>query len=90
MNETRDLLALLKSRICIITINSHEEPRAIDLIKTCSNALKKNLKLWSITKGLVDASTGNPHLSLVEKGLKESSEHQPLTLLKDIEAQTED
>ncbi len=85
MIETRDFMMLLRSRMAIVTISSHEELRAIDLVRACGNKLSKDVKVWSVTKGLVDASTRKPDLALIDKHLDQTSGHQPLTLLKDIE-----
>ncbi len=85
MIESRDLMMLLRSRIAIVTISSHEELRATDLVMACGKKLSKGVKIWSVTKGLVDADTRKPDLTLIDKHLEQASEHQPLTLLKDIE-----
>jgi SpoVK/Ycf46/Vps4 family AAA+-type ATPase len=67
--ELNDLLLLLQSSQPIISIETHEEQRALDLIKRCQVKLNKRIVQWSVTKGLVDASTGRPTLELASKGV---------------------
>jgi SpoVK/Ycf46/Vps4 family AAA+-type ATPase len=66
--ELNDLLLLLRSTQPVINIQTHEELRAVDLVKRCSIKLRKPILQWSVTKGMVNASTGAPALSLSKKG----------------------
>lgn len=66
MYELNDLLLLLRSSQPVISIQTHEEQRAVDLIKRCSVTLNKPIFQWSITRGMVDAVSGNPVLELAE------------------------
>lgn len=74
MYELNDLLLLLNSTQPVINIQTHEEQRAIDLIKRCSLKLNKRILQWSITQGMVDSASGAPYLSLTEKGVTEDVE----------------
>ncbi|NKB34941.1 MAG: AAA family ATPase [Pseudomonadales bacterium] len=67
MYELNDLLLLLNSSQPVINIQTHEEQRAVDLVKRCSLKLNKRILQWSVTKGIVDANTGAPALSLSKK-----------------------
>lgn len=69
MYELNDLLLLLKSAQPVINIQTHEERRAVDLVKRCSLKLNKRIIQWSVTKGMVDAATGSPVFSLSNKGV---------------------
>lgn len=72
MYELNDLLLLLQSSQPIISIETHEEQRALDLIKRCQIKLNKRIVHWSITRGLVDSSTGRPTLELTDKAVTEN------------------
>ena len=74
MYELNDLLLLLRSTQPVINIQTHEELRAIALIKRCSLKLNKRILQWSVTKGMVDAATGAPALSLSDKTVTENVE----------------
>ncbi len=88
MYELNDLLLLLKSTQPIINIQTHEERRTVDLIKRCSVKLKKRILQWSVTRGLVDVSTGATELSLSDKSVTESVDHavDPKRTLAEIAA----
>lgn len=73
MYELNDLLVLLNSSQAIISIETHEELRAVDLIKRCSIKLTKPVMKWSVTSGIVDSASGAPALSLMAK----SATHNP-------------
>lgn len=74
MYELNDLLLLLRSSQPIISIQTHEEQRAVDLIKRCSVTLNKPICQWSITRGMVDAMSGNRVLELAHKAVNQSPE----------------
>lgn len=74
MYELNDLLVLLNSSQAIISIETHEELRAVDLIKRCSIKLTKPVMKWSITSGIVDASSGASSLSLMAAGATQNPE----------------
>lgn len=66
MYELNDLLLQLRSSQPVISIQTHEEQRAVDLIKRCSVTLNKPIFQWSITRGMVDAVSDNRVLELAE------------------------
>ena len=72
MYELNDLLLLLKSAQPIISIQTHEERRAVDLVRRCSVKLNKPVLQWSLTRGLVDANTGKAAMSLAGKHVSEN------------------
>ncbi|MEQ8312985.1 MAG: AAA family ATPase [Gammaproteobacteria bacterium] len=86
MYELNDLLLLLQSSQPIINIQTHEERRAVDLVRRCSVKVSKPVLQWSLTKGLVDTHTGSPAMSLAGKhvtsNIKEQSD--PKQTLIDI------
>jgi len=75
--ELNDLLLLLQTGQPIICIETHEEQRALELVKRCQTKLGKPVLQWSITSGLTDASTGRPPLSLADPSVTENSQAQP-------------
>ncbi len=86
MFELNDLLLLLRSAQPIISIQTHEEQRAVDLLRRCSVSINKPVLMWTVTKGLVDAGTGKPALSLAGKHVtqNQSKEKDPKQILVDI------
>lgn len=76
MYELNDLLLLLQTGQPIICIETHEELRALELVKRCQTKLGKRVLQWTITSGLTDASTGRPPLSLADKGVIENAQSQ--------------
>jgi len=68
---------MLKSSQAVIGIETHEEQRAIDLIKRCSLKMHKPVLRWSVTQGLRDATTGQPTLSLQSKSYKAKPDAPP-------------
>ena len=52
MNDQHDLELILKSHFPIVTIETHEEHRAVDLLKKAAGTLGKELLQWTITDGL--------------------------------------
>ena len=86
MFELNDLLLLLRSSQPVISIQTHEEQRAVDLVRRCSVTLNKPVLQWSLTKGLVDAGTGQPALSLAGRHVTENKKGaaDPKDLLAEI------
>lgn len=76
MFELNDLLLLLQTGQPIVCIETHEELRALELVKRCQTKLGKRVLQWTITSGLTDATTGRPPLSLADKGVIENSQSQ--------------
>ena len=76
MFELNDLLLLLRSSQPVISIQTHEEQRAVELIRRCSIEMAKPVLQWSITKGLVDTGTGRPSLSLADKDVTQNMDEQ--------------
>lgn len=52
MSDESDLAVLLESHFPLITINTHEETRAVDLIKRVITRTDRSLYLWSVTEGI--------------------------------------
>ncbi|MDA0687722.1 MAG: AAA family ATPase [Proteobacteria bacterium] len=76
MFELNDLLLLLRSSQPVISIQTHEEQRAVDMIRRCSVEIGKPVLQWSITRGLVDAGSGRPAMSLLDKDVTQNMEAQ--------------
>lgn len=74
MDELNDLLVLINSSQAIISIETHEELRAIDLIKRCSIKLTKPVLKWSVISGIIDAAGGAPALCLMAKSATQNPE----------------
>ncbi len=51
-DECQELCALLRSRFPIILIQSHEEPRVLELLQQSANLENQVLMTWSITNGI--------------------------------------
>ncbi len=51
-DECQELTALLRSRFPIILVQSHEEPRILDLLQKAANLENQVLMSWSITNGI--------------------------------------
>ncbi len=51
-DEATELGSLLRSRFPIILIESHEEPRIVELLKKACNLENQALMTWSITSGI--------------------------------------
>ena len=66
MSDERDLEMLLMSHFPITTINTHEENRALELIKKVVVRNGRALYTWSITEGLRSAYNRADNLSLQE------------------------
>lgn len=65
--ETTDNLTLsLKARYPLIVLSTHEETRALDILK----AYASTLVVWSVTKGLVAVKKQSPRLSLPQNSTK--------------------
>jgi len=84
--ELNDLLILLNSSQAIISIETHEELRAVDLVKRCSVKIAKPVMKWSITSGIVDAASGAPAFSLMTTGTTQNPkvEADPKQALREI------
>jgi len=61
--EVRELCALLKSRVPIILIEAHEEPRILRLLQKAANLEQQPLFCWSIVDGIT-----RPARSTTEEG----------------------
>jgi len=62
-DEIRELCALLRSRVPIVLIESHEEPRILKLLQKATNLEQQALFTWSIVDGLT-----RPARSTTEEG----------------------
>jgi len=52
MPDVNDLEIMMRSRVPLIIIETHEEPRALDLIKRSGIQLNKPVFSWSVTEGV--------------------------------------
>lgn len=52
MPDLVDLEIMLHSKVPLIVIETHEEPRALDLIKKAGISQRKPVYMWSITEGV--------------------------------------
>jgi ATP-dependent 26S proteasome regulatory subunit len=51
-DEVQELCALLRSRFPVILVESHEEPRLLELLQKAANLENQVLMTWSITTGI--------------------------------------
>ncbi len=51
-DESQELTALLRSRFPVILIESHEEPRILEVLQQAANLENQVLMTWSITHGI--------------------------------------
>ncbi|HEU0199560.1 MAG TPA: AAA family ATPase [Burkholderiaceae bacterium] len=58
MKDEHDLQLLVASRFPIIAIETHEEERALALLKRCVQRLRLGFGTWSVTKGLTTDTGG--------------------------------
>ena len=85
MYELNDLLLLLRSNQPLISIETHEEQRAVDLLNRCGLKLQRRVLRWSITRGLVRADNGEPLLSLASPHeTTENYQPDPKKILQEI------
>lgn len=52
MNDRRDLELVLKSHFPLVIIETHEEPRALELLRKSAVNIDRDLHAWSVTAGL--------------------------------------
>ena len=63
MLERNDLEMVLRSQLLLVAIRTHEEVRAVKLVKSITPALEQPLSCWVITDGiesLIGDATFNP------------------------------
>ncbi len=85
MHELNDLLLLMRANQPLISIETHEEQRALDLLKHCGVKLHRRVLRWSVTKGLVRADTGEPLPSIGSSSESTELQHSdPRKLLQEI------
>ncbi len=59
MNETDDLVALIRSRVALVVIESREELRVLDLLKRAASLVKLSLYSWNVAEGLRMVAEGS-------------------------------
>ncbi len=52
MNDLGDLTVIIRSRFPIVTIETHEEPRVLELLERVANLENQALFVWNVTDGL--------------------------------------
>jgi SpoVK/Ycf46/Vps4 family AAA+-type ATPase len=60
VDDSRDLELILRSRIPVVVIETHEEPRAVDLLKRLAAPMKTPVYRWAATEGLRRVDTDMP------------------------------
>jgi len=71
MPDEKDLSVLLDSHFPIIYIKSHEEKRALELIRRVTTRSKRSLYVWSVTEGL---TAEKQHIEIDNLSLVDSNE----------------
>lgn len=88
MSDQRDLEMLLMSHFPITTINTHEEKRALELLKKVVTRTDRSLWTWSITEGLKSQGQSSPtSLSLQDSGSSDYVQYpstEPKPMLQQI------
>lgn len=94
MSDRGDLELLLQSHIPLLTIDTHEEPRAVRLLAACAGRLGKRVQLWSITDGLRALPYPSPSANLSDElrlagdaGAGAAGTHEPPAALRRIKAE---
>lgn len=81
MQDTNDLKLILDTRVPLVTIESYEESKTVDLLLRVARQKDRSLHRWSVTDGLNQMGFG---LQLTPQ----KSQHQtPLEVLEHIKAQ---
>ena len=60
MPEVRDLVQLVRSRVPLVFVESHEEKRALSILKSAAESLSRQMYVWSVTEGLSRFGETNP------------------------------
>ena len=90
MSDERDLEMLLMSHFPITTIKTHEEKRALELIKKVIARTGRTLHTWSITEGLKPAYGRAENLSLQDaSGYIAYPTTEPKSMLEQIKKNLE-
>ena len=61
MQDKKNLDLLLSSHFPILVIETHEETRAVDLLKSVVRDNGKSLHTWSAARGLQNSLVGDTH-----------------------------
>ena len=89
MNDKHDLELILRSHVPIITIETHEERRATELLARAASKLGKNFYLWTITDGLRPHKYSSETLELVDadsNNFNSEPETDPIKALRKIKS----
>lgn len=89
MNDQHDLTVMLDSHFPIITIETHEEKRALGLLHKVMLSRPRALATWSITEGIQKRGSGNQPLELTPINARDYSPpspdgNAPLEMLKHV------
>ncbi len=91
MNDQHDFELVLRSHFPIITIETHEENRAVDLITKTARTQKRALHQWSITEGLrqliYQSGSDNPGAAELELVDNTQDDSEPASALRKIKQQ---
>jgi len=67
MNDQHDLTMILDSHFPIITVQTHEEKRTLNLLKKIMSTQTRSLHTWSVTEGIRQVGPTNDPLQLIGK-----------------------
>lgn len=89
MSDLRDLQLVIGSRAPIVTIETHEEDRALRLVASVAGRLGKALRVWTVTDGLRSQTYPSPARSLSDElqlkrdaGASDKASTDPATALR--------
>ena len=81
-DSRNDLLALLRSRVPLVVVETHDEPRVLDMLKSMAGALRGQVHTpvfqWTVTDGLARLD--------VDLGAPQRHNSQPGDVLRNIRA----
>jgi len=77
MNDQHDLTMVLDSHFPIVTVQTHEEKRTLNLLKQIMSLHKRALHTWSVTEGIKQMASGGDSLHLVEQNQKAYPLNEP-------------
>ena len=90
MSETHDLEIIVRSRITLVTIDSAEEQRVLDLLVDLGEHIQRPVYQWTVTDGLRKAESdgGYPRVSISGAGKFEANDpKQVLQVIYDVAQQ---
>ena len=94
MHDKKNLAVLLSSHFPILIIETHEEERAVEMLKSVVKADKRNLLTWTAAQGLKNSLIGDiSNLSVIDHNGKNQEDEDlpsPREMLENIDREIKD